>query len=181
MVWVNLLNWREQQRAVRQRHWLWALAGLMVPGVMVMTLLHYRLAAENQLWQQRLNQRQAAVALADTLAQKLTQAQQEQQRLLAVQNQQQQRWQRNQQWYQFALALPQLMPEGMWLTSISKAISGFSVSGSGQQMADISAFRHQLEQQALFQQVSHGPVQRQAEGEMQFSLLASLQEETPNE
>lgn len=181
MVWVNLLSWREQQRAVRQRHWLWALAGIMAPCLMVMTLLHYQLAADNQYWQQRLSQRQAAVAQADVLAQKLALAQQEQQRLLAVQNQQQQRWQRNQQWYQFALVLPQLMPEGVWLSSISKAISGFSVSGSGQQMADISAFRQQLEQQVLFQQVSHGPVQRQAEGEMQFSLLASMQEGATHE
>ncbi|WNN44646.1 PilN domain-containing protein [Winslowiella toletana] len=181
MVWVNLLHWREQQRAQRQRQWLWALTGITVPGLMAIAWLHNDLATSNQFWQQRLSQRQAAIALADALAYKLAQAQQEHQRLLAVQSQQQQRRQHNQQWYQFALALPQLMPEGVWLTGINKAISGFSVSGSGQQMADISDFRQQLEQQALFQQVKHGPVQRQAGGEMHFSLLASMQEESAHE
>lgn len=181
MVWVNLLPWRQQRIARRQRNHLLTLAALLITGLCLIAVLCYRISADNQQWQQRLQQRQAAIARADGLAKQLAQLQQEHQSLLGQQQQQRRQQQINQQWMRFALALPQLMPEQLWLTSISKAAAGFTLHGVGRRLADISALRQRLEQQSLFRQVLYGPVERQSGGEMHFSLIASLQEDLANE
>ncbi|MBP2168644.1 Tfp pilus assembly protein PilN [Erwinia toletana] len=181
MVWVNLLPWRQQQLIKRRRSGLLAILALLLPGMTALLMLYQQLSANNLHWRQRVNQLQAAMAQADGLTQKLAAAQQQQHDLLARQQEQQRQQLRNQQWLQFARALPQLMPQTLWLTSLQQAISGFYISGISHQLEDVAAFRQQLSRQPLFQQVSHGSIERQSGGAMQFSLHASLQPELAHE
>ncbi|MFS2221825.1 PilN domain-containing protein [Pantoea sp. B65] len=181
MVWVNLLPWRERQLAARQRGWLLALLAIWLPAAGVLTALYQQLAADNLRGQLRVDQRQAAILQIDGLAQALAQVQQQRHSLLARQQQQQRQQRRNQQWQQFAQVLPQLMPPTLWLTSLQQAISGFHISGFSLEVADVTQFRQQLSRQPLFQQVSHGSIERQAGGMMGFSLLASLREDLSDE
>ncbi|MCU5771860.1 PilN domain-containing protein [Erwiniaceae bacterium BAC15a-03b] len=177
MVWVNLLPWRQQQLIKQRRGWWLVLLVLVLPGGTVLLMFCQQLATDNQHWRQRLNQLQVAMAQADGLAQKLAQAQQQRHDLLARQQKQQRQQLRNQQWLQFAGALPQLMPQSLWLTSLQQATSGFYISGISHQLEDVAVFRQQLGRQPLFQQIHHGSIERQSNGLMQFSLQASLQQE----
>lgn len=181
MAWVNFLPWRRQRIIRQQRLYMRVLAALVLSGLCLLAALHFRLSAENQRWQQRLLQQQTAIADADERASQLAQLQQAYQGLLLRLTNRQRRQQINQQWLGFALALPQLVPEQLWLTRISKTAAGVTVHGVGHQLADIHALRLRLEEQSLFHQVSQGPVERQPDGDMQFSLLASLRTEAESE
>ncbi len=176
MVWVNLLPWRERLLAARLRHGAMILLIIMLAGSVLLAVLYFQLAVENHRWRQQIEQGQAALAEADNLAQQLAEAQQQYQLLQTRQQRQQRQLQRNQHWQQFVEALPHLMPERLWLTRFSQAISGVQISGISQQLDDVDTLRQQLLGQPLLQQVSTGNVERLPEGGLQFSLRAALQE-----
>jgi len=176
MVWVNLLPWRERLLAARLRHGAMALLIILLAGSVLLTVFYLQLAAENHRWRQQIEQRQAALAEADNLAQQLAEAQQQYQLLQTRQQRQQRQQQLNQHWQQFVEALPQLMPERLWLTRFTQALSGVQIFGISQQLDDVDALRQQLLSQPLLQQVSTGNIERLPEGGLQFSLRAALQE-----
>lgn len=176
MVWVNLLPWRERRLAARLRNSVMILLMIMLAGSVLLTVLYLQLAAENHRWRQQIEQRQAALAEADSLAQQLAEAQQQYQLLQTRQQRQQRQLQLNQRWRQFVEALPQLMPERLWLTRFTQALSGVQIAGISQQLNDVDALRQQLLTQPLLQQVSTGNIERLPDGGLQFSLHAALQE-----
>lgn len=176
MVWVNLLPWRERRLAARLRNSVMILLMIMLAGSVLLTVLYLQLAVENHRWRQQIEQRQAALAEADSLAQQLAEAQQQYQLLETRQQRQQRQLQLNQRWRQFVEALPQLMPERLWLTRFTQALSGVQIAGISQQLNDVDALRQQLLTQPLLQQVSTGNIERLPDGGLQFSLHAALQE-----
>lgn len=174
MVWVNLRPWREQQLAKRRREWLLALFSLLLPGTVTLFLLYQPLSAAHQHWQQRINERQAALTQIEGLKEKLTQVQQQRHSLLTQKQRQQQQLWLNQEWHQFVLMLPKLMPTNLWLTRFQQENADFLISGICHEVEEINAFHQQLSQQPLLQQVSHALIEHHDNGTLQFTLHMSL-------
>ncbi|WP_437612660.1 PilN domain-containing protein [Erwinia sp. V71] len=181
MIWVNLLPWRERQRAARLRNDGIVLLAMMLTGGALLVVLYLQLAADNRHWRQQIEQRQRALTVADSLAQQLAEAQLQHQGLLERQQRQQRQQQLNQRWQQFVHSLPQLLPEYLWLTSFVQAPSGVQISGISQQLNDVDRLRQQLLTQPLLQQVSTGNIERLPDGGLQFSIRAALQEGNSDE
>lgn len=178
MLAVNLLPWRAQQLLLRRQHSVALLVVVLLVTLLLTLLLWWRaeqrlqhavrqhtdMTIQLQQIQQRLAQQQTLMAQRDDL--------------LRRQQAQQQRLQQHQRWQQFWQQLPALMPETLWLSRVERRQGQLVLDGLAQSLADVSAFRHQLQTQPLFAAVKQGSVQRQAQGDYRFALRARLQETT---
>lgn len=180
MVWVNLLPWRHRQlKAKWHRDCLIVL--VMTAACLLALLPTSGLRTANE---QRINlvrRMQEANKQLDALKARsvaLTQLQQQLRQKLADDASQRERVR---QWYDFTLKLPDLMPETLWLSGLSKTADSLTFSGFCPGMADIDDFRLRLGRLPLFRQVTTGKLSRNPQGIIHFSLLATLGNQERND
>lgn len=176
MVWVNLLPWREAQRKRQRRRWAWVLS-LLATFFMATGLPTFCKQALNQQYESLVRLRKAAhQRLEDQLAQMsaLLQEKEALQRQLVDRQQRQYRLER---WHEFTQRLPEVMPDTLWLSTLSKNASSLTLSGSCRGMRDLEAFRLQLQKLAMVAQVRTGPLSRGPHGDLAFNLLIKLRGE----
>ncbi|WP_205950829.1 PilN domain-containing protein [Pantoea stewartii] len=178
MVAVNLLPWR---------HWRWQRQRRQSLRMLAVTSGLVVLLVAGQCWRDhkalRRGQRQH-VGLSHALKAAEQQVVQQQRLLKQLDEAQQRRHWLHQQsrqfhvWQQLWLALPALLPDGLWLTRLDKRETSLQLEGKAQHMQEIRAFRQRLSDVALFSQIKQGNVQRQPEGEYRFVLHIRLKEAT---
>ena len=176
MLAVNLLPWRAQQRQQRRQHSAVLLAGLLLCTLSLALLLWWR---GEQRYQHAAPQQASMAIQLQQIQQQLAHQHallQQRDALLLKRQAQAQRLQQHQRWQQFWQLLPTLMPDTLWLSRVERRQGQLVLDGLAQSLADVSAFRQQLQTQPLFAAVKQGSVQRQAQGDYRFALRARLQE-----
>lgn len=176
MVWVNFLPWRRQrQRQQLRRDGLLLMALLVLLLALTMPLLKQQTLGKRQQtglrWLKetndqldRLSARLARLeARRDTLRRALAISEGRQARL--------------REWQAFTRDLAATLPAALWLSEISKTAQSLTVTGFCLRLAEVEAFRQQLERFHLFQQVNTGRLSRDGKGIIRFSLEATLPEQ----
>ena len=173
MVWVNLLPWRHRQlKAKWHRDCLIVLVMSAACLFALLPTLGLRTANEQRVTLvRRMQQANKQLDALKARSVALTQQQQQLRRKAADYARQRERVR---QWHDFTLKLPDLMPEMLWLSGLSKTADNLTFSGFCPGMADIDNFRLRLEQLPLFRRVTTGKLSRNPQGIIQFSLLATL-------
>lgn len=176
MVWVNLLPWRALKLKRARLRWAGGLgllvltliaAGMPTVGTRALNQQFRRLDCVMQAASQRLEEQVRQMSA-------LTQEKELLQRQLAARQQRQRRLAR---WRSFALSLPEVMPETLWLSAIAKNAASLTLSGVCQGISDLEAFRLQLQTLALATQVKTGQLSRGPQGKLAFNLLVTLEGE----
>jgi len=173
MVWVNLLPWRALKLKRARQRWAWVL------GVLVLTLIAAAMPtvgtrALNQQYQRLDSFMQGASQRLEEQSRQmsaLTLEKEGLQRQLAARQQRQHRLDR---WRSFALSLPEVMPDTLWLSAMAKNATSLTLSGVCQGISDLETFRLQLQTLALAAQVKTGQLSRGPQGRLAFNLLVTL-------
>lgn len=180
MVWVNLLPWRHRQlKAKWHRDCLIVL--VMTASCLFALLPTSGLRTANEQRVNLVRRMQEANKQLDAMKARsvaLTLKEQQLRRKIADYARQRERVR---QWHDFTLELPDLMPEMLWLSGLSKTADSLTFSGFCPDMADIDDFRLRLGRLPLFRQVTTGKLSRNPQGIIQFSLLATLVSQEQND
>ncbi|MGB9098521.1 PilN domain-containing protein [Erwinia sp.] len=176
MVWVNLLPWRARKRKRARERWA------LVFSLLVLTVLA---AAMPTVGKQALNHQYDSLVRLNKAASHRLEGQMKQMSTLVQEKEglqrqlaeRQQRQHRLDRWRTFVLQLPEVMPDTLWLSAISKNAASLVLSGSCQGISDLEAFRLQVQKLALVAQVKTGQLHRGPQGRLAFTLLIKLRGE----
>lgn len=176
MVWVNLLPWRLVQRRKACQRWSVALMllALMLMAAGLPTLGKLSL---NQLSEQGIRQQQALNHQLEKRLQQVTGLRKEREALRQQLTERQRRQKNLARWSSFVLDLTQMMPETLWLSSVSKSASTLTLAGFCKGMEDLEVFSQHLQKMALAVQVKNGQLSRNAQDNLAFNLLITLKPE----
>ncbi len=170
---VNLLAWREQRLTSRLRLWLIALGGA---SCVVLFIVVWRSAA---IVQQAQHQRLLANNERDILhkVEQLVASAREQEKLLVSQRegvrQIQGRQAQTQRWSNALLALTQMLPPQVWLSTLEIHKDAMRVDGLSRDEAGVYALHTHPSSAGL--RLSHqGAITRERSGEWRFSLTFSI-------
>lgn len=131
--------------------------------------LHRQLEQERTALDEEARSLQSALAQRKAALQQLEQLDLRLQRRLRVVN-------RLNDWHQFWMRLPTLLPDALWLTQLEKRDAVLMLEGRSRSVGAVRDFRLQLAALPLFTQVRQGDLSRQPEGDYRFVLRASVQE-----
>lgn len=171
MVWINLLPWRERWLQRQRRRWLVSLG--LLPLLLVSALLGARLADwHSQLRLQQLSAwQQASALLLQVSGQKMRW-----QKLLSDRHSalsaQQRHYLRGLRWRQLVAALPEHLPDSLWLTKLHSDGEQLSIQGLCYQVSEAHQLSNWLAEQAKFSAVAFSRIARTASGELAFTLQA---------
>lgn len=176
MTGVNLLPWREKILRRRKGLWLSGIALLLLSVTVIsagfrLYLKGYRIRSD--LWGS-----QQESAIQETV-QLLALQQQLNQRLLDSQRQNSAH--RRQQktllhWNMFLSQLPVLMPDSVWLHSLSQQQGSLLLRGQTDTLTSLFIFSRRLRAQPFFTRIDIQELGPAAAGQYQFSLKAALAE-----
>lgn len=173
MVPVNFLPWRRQRlrRQLRQD-------GLLLAGLLALLMLAAMPLLEQQAFSERqqigLRGLKEANGRLEKLKSRLGHLEQQRdalRRSLAVSEERQARLRA---WDGLMRGLADTLPAALWLSEITKTAERLSIAGFCLQLAEVEAFRRQLQQLALFQQVKTDRLSRDAQGVIRFTLAIAL-------
>lgn len=173
MVWVNFLPWRRQRLCQQLRH-----DGLLLAGLLAILTLAAMPLAEQQAFSERqqigLHGLKETNGRLEKLKSRLIRLEQQRdalRRTLAVNEARQERLRA---WDRLMHGLADTLPAALWLSEITKTAESLSIAGFCLQLAEVEAFRKQLQPLALFQQVKTARLSRDAQGVIRFSLAITL-------
>ena len=176
MTRVNLLPWREKILHRRKRVWLSGILLLLLTVIVISTGIRQYLKGcriRSDLWG---SQQQAAI---QGTVQLLALQQQLNQQLIELQRKNSAyRRQENAflHWRMFLSQLPSLMPDPVWLHSLSQQQGNLILKGQADTLASLFSFSSSLRAQPFFTRIDIQKLGEIPTGEYGFSLKAALAE-----
>ena len=176
MTRVNLLPWREKILRRRKGLWLSGIALLLLTVTVISAGIRQYLNGcriRSELWGSQqdaaIQQTVRLLALQQQLNQRLLESQQ--------QNSAHQR-QKNTffHWRAFLLQLPVMMPDSVWLHSLSQQQGSLLLRGQADTLASLFIFSRRLRAQSFFTRIDIQELEPAPAGEYGFSLKAALAE-----
>ena len=145
MAHINLLPWREEQRARLQRDFLILLAGGAVVTCLLMTLVHFRLSGMIGAQEARNDYINVAISVLDTRIEKIKGLESTKNNLLARMNIIQELQRNRPLSVHLVDELVRTLPDGVHLTEISQTGSKLTMTGVAQSNARVSAYMRNID------------------------------------
>jgi type IV pilus assembly protein PilN len=165
MAHINLLPWREERRQERQKQFLIGLgASLLLAGLLVYAWIFYVDTLINEQ-QERNTFLQSEIKKLDVKIKQISKLEEEREKLLAriqvIQDLQESR----PKVVKVLDSIARTVPEGVFLTRVSRTGTNLSIEGAAQSNARVSVFMRELDSNVEFGESNLSVIQRsQAEG-----------------
>ncbi|MEE8343234.1 MAG: PilN domain-containing protein [Gammaproteobacteria bacterium] len=145
MAHINLLPWREQLRAKRQREFMFALVGGAVIACLLVALVHLRLQGIINAQEHRNQFLSDAIAELDISIEKIKDLESTKNKLLARMNIIQELQRNRPLSVHLADELVRTLPEGVYLSEIIQEEDKLTMSGIAQSNARVSAYMRNID------------------------------------
>ena len=145
MAHINLLPWREQLRAKRQREFMFALVGGAVIACLLVALVHLRLQGIINAQEHRNQFLSDAIAELDISIEKIKDLESTKNKLLARMNIIQELQRNRPLSVHLADELVRTLPEGVYLSEIVQEEDKLTMSGIAQSNARVSAYMRNID------------------------------------
>lgn len=167
---VNLLPWRRRERRRQLRYWLLLSAGCLTSAIFAGVCRPALFAW--QMEQQHINSEYLAVLNA-SLQRRYQQAL-EQEKARKIQAERDAERQMIQAWDARLTALAGLLPDTVWLTSLSVRSGQMVINGKAESTLDVQALEHSLRQLEGISGVKAEGLERDAKGQLSFIFTLAL-------
>lgn len=173
---INLLPWRQKQRQQRAQRW-GALLGLIL---IIVPLL---IASAKQLSTWEINQQRAHKEHLDSTLpalknfyQKRLVMQEQNQKLLQLQQTREQQQRAIQVWGERLIQLAGFLPPGVWLSALTQQKNQFVIKGHAGLLEEVQTLEKELTQLEGVATVRTGAVQHEPQGGLNFNFTLTLVE-----
>lgn len=145
MAHINLLPWREEQRALRQREFLFTLVGGAMVAVLLVAFGHLRLNGIISAQENRNDFLHGAIAELDDRIEKIKDLESTRNQLLARMNIIQELQRNRPLSVHLADELVRTLPDGVYLSEITQQGESLTMSGYAQSNARVSAYMRNID------------------------------------
>lgn len=151
MTRINLLPWREMQRAEQRRQFMSVMVGAVILMVGVIALVHINLASQIDSQNARNSFLEQQIAIVDKEIAEIRDLEQEKEKLLARMNVIQELQSRRPQIVRLFDDVPRLLPDGAYLSSIEQSGNQILLQGFAQSNSRVSSLMRNVDSSAWLQ------------------------------
>ena len=145
MTKINLLPWREMQRAEQRRQFMSVMIGAIVLMIGVIVLVHINIAGQISAQKSRNSFLEEQIAVVDKEIAEIRDLEEEKERLLARMNVIQELQSRRPQIVRLFDDVPRLLPDGAYLSSIEQSGNQILMQGYAQSNARVSSLMRNVD------------------------------------